>query len=1018
VGVPLVRWVLTWWGLGLAIAASAQEPRAVSLPDGTIVLYSATGQPDPNAPIDGVRLSAKDYADLVEKAREATQPIPPAECTIAWSWIDRTDGPAPALTITSRIRTSKRDQAVWLSLKGAIPTGIRVAGASKHGHVKTIGDGLAIVLPEPGDTEVTVEADVVTTLRAASTERGFDLGLPGAVLTNVTPAVGPHRALTLVSQSKLAGQETIRVAGGDRTTIRRLGNAESLTVTWPAKLLVDPRIDRMTADATVIAGETDAAVRTTIGITTSKESVGLVLPPEAVVRAVDSESLTKVERGTNLGEWRIVPANPGTLRLVAEYRIFRPKDGRIALGPYRLVGSAELSGRVRITMPVSHRIIPDSRDGLVAIDPGEPLLPDDPPVDLAFEYRTPAADGTIFAGQWRTIAASLTGRATLRATLGDRIALLKSSVRLTPRNREVREIVATVPAVWSSVRVGPDELVDEVVSADRPDGRRSLTIRLARPYSDAFELTFDSQIATAWGTTRRVELPLVQLTDATLTETRVTIVGAEDWEIQASSSTANLRQDLVEDRPGPRSNRNTLTGTIAGPFDGLTVTGKPDPPPLDATSVVELAVQERQTIVRQSIQLRSTGRHRRAVRLTGSAATAGLRTVPAAVPLGPGDLEIPWPATGNDLSIVLHYSLPRSGRREESIVPISVESATTATTTIHAWGPPGTRFGDPEGHWMIEPPRPIDGRESLPWLSMTAASRYGEPPPKWTPAIEAVGEGDPADVVVESSAVAIGRDRTVARYLISQWPPTGFDVTLNDDMKAELALDGRKFEMNQFFAGSRSSPGFATYRIVPGEGKAGKAGIVLQIRWPTRQGIAPQIERASFARPTTWLFEQPADRIVLAHGTPLNDWSWRADRGGLAAHAIEIDPRLANPDGDWPKAVDCFAVSTIARQPWHVSLPAALVIVFATAVASIGLVIVWNRRSTVSVAVIAIVVAFALVAAPAITKQLLAAGQTSVVFAPLLLVLQRWQTRRLQQLPGFSRIVEPASRATAVAKGD
>src|SRR5262245_52685689 len=74
-GRARVRFVL-FTVVTTALAASGQDPTkpakdkdAIRLPDGTIVFYTKSPD-DPNPPIDGVRLSAKEYKSLVDQAEQ------------------------------------------------------------------------------------------------------------------------------------------------------------------------------------------------------------------------------------------------------------------------------------------------------------------------------------------------------------------------------------------------------------------------------------------------------------------------------------------------------------------------------------------------------------------------------------------------------------------------------------------------------------------------------------------------------------------------------------------------------------------------------------------------------------------------------------------------------------------------------------------------------------------------------------------------------------------------------------
>src|SRR5207248_1621701 len=90
--------------LCVAAAGGAQDPprpakdkdAAVRLPDGTVVFYTKSPD-DPNPPVEGVRLSAKEYKALVDQAeqlkklKDGAKPPGPSECHIAGRVVARGD---------------------------------------------------------------------------------------------------------------------------------------------------------------------------------------------------------------------------------------------------------------------------------------------------------------------------------------------------------------------------------------------------------------------------------------------------------------------------------------------------------------------------------------------------------------------------------------------------------------------------------------------------------------------------------------------------------------------------------------------------------------------------------------------------------------------------------------------------------------------------------------------------------------------------------------------------------------
>ena len=121
----------------VALAVSAQEPPrptkdkdAIKLPDGTIVFYTKSPD-DPNPPIDGVRLSTKEYKALVEQAdqlkklRDGAKPASPSECQVTAAIATRGERTVAEVKLTYRFRTTGPRQALIRIASGRISASAR-----------------------------------------------------------------------------------------------------------------------------------------------------------------------------------------------------------------------------------------------------------------------------------------------------------------------------------------------------------------------------------------------------------------------------------------------------------------------------------------------------------------------------------------------------------------------------------------------------------------------------------------------------------------------------------------------------------------------------------------------------------------------------------------------------------------------------------------------------------------------------------------------------------------------------
>src|SRR5262245_30973597 len=159
-----------------AVAVSAQDPTkptkdkdAIKLPDGTIVFYTKSPD-DPNPPIDGVRLSAKEYKALVEQAeqlkklKDGAKPAGPSECHVAGRTAVRGDRTVVELSFTYRFRTTGPRQAVALGGGRTFPTGAKIDGDALPVLVAA-DDGVTVLAEHPGDHTLVMTAEAPVTAR-------------------------------------------------------------------------------------------------------------------------------------------------------------------------------------------------------------------------------------------------------------------------------------------------------------------------------------------------------------------------------------------------------------------------------------------------------------------------------------------------------------------------------------------------------------------------------------------------------------------------------------------------------------------------------------------------------------------------------------------------------------------------------------------------------------------------------------------------------------------------------------
>jgi hypothetical protein len=348
------------------------------------------------------------------------------------------------------------------------------------------------------------------------------------------------------------------------------------------------------------------------------------------------------------------------------------------------------------------------------------------------------------------------------------------------------------------------------------------------------------------------------------------------------------------------------------------------------------------------------------------------------------------------------------------------EAATHTEVTARVWGAGGRRADGYVGRWREVPPEPAAERDSLPWLTLTAAG-----PEPLAVLLAADGPAGPPAVVERSLIQAVladdGTTAVRARFVLLRWAG-GVDVDLPPGVAADVFVDGKRID---------PLPRPDGVRVPVPDPKPGRTACVLDVRvqgaaaggWRGRTILPPRV-RAAFRSPARWSVTHAAGTVPLVPAAAVQAdarWGWRgygfgpaaadspADldrwlRDGVEADAVEPPPAV--PPGGEVVAVRQPALGplTLIAVPRTAWVAGASFLAFATAV---GLARLRAAALGPAVLLLAVTATAAAVVLPHPTAQFVAAAQPGLLSAAVLVAgtaaADWYQRRKADRLPAFSR---------------
>ena len=219
------------------------------LPANAVIIVSDNPR-DAHDNVNGIVLSPEEYKKLLDSAERLKQlvsdkPEPPSVCRISGRFETRGTQEVAALRAEFQFRTTAVRSTVLLGLQKGKP----VAATIDDGKLAVLvplaeGDGFAVLVDSAGEHRVVVDLEVPLISRGTKgSERGVELGLPGAAITAIERLEMPKG----VTKVRLAGRtlSARQLAGGtEKAPAALLGPTPKLDLSWdasPANAKTDAR---------------------------------------------------------------------------------------------------------------------------------------------------------------------------------------------------------------------------------------------------------------------------------------------------------------------------------------------------------------------------------------------------------------------------------------------------------------------------------------------------------------------------------------------------------------------------------------------------------------------------------------------------------------------------------------------------------------------------------------------------------------------------------------------------------
>jgi hypothetical protein len=1015
-----------------------------------------------------VTLTQKEYQELLDKIARlegSAKAEAPSTCKIS----GQVNGDLAQLTVEFEFRTGTRRTRVALGCNQGYPTEARIDGHPPH--LRWGPEGHSVQVDEAGDHQLILKMDLPLAARERGAERGLDLDLPAAAATTLDLALpsGVKRVLLRTSVrgetvpgKPPAAQEHRTEApanGPSRLKTSGLGPVERLELTWESQApAAGPPLLAVTGSRVTVRVDDQRGVATHADITLAVrrgelKELQLLVPPQAVIsRPPDDDRVTHIDPpGKAVRAVRLKPTtDPLTLAVDVPHQ---RSDGRLAVGPFVVLGAVPQRGDIVVTVPADMTLDYHARGESQYL-----LLQREPTEDekkagnvLALQFSTlPGLDKAQPQPFMELEVGRLTGAVAARVSHALRLVREEGRPAAWRLTTTIEAQAFHTDADHLDVELPPDYAFDEnaVPPGDaqaQPLPGRQIRFLLTRKVKGKFQLTFEGQYSP----------DALKATDTGQMTVALPLLLGKKYDKGAVVS-VTLPQDLevVPPRAGPpwesgkpdaRNNR-TWTSTVDRWPERVEVAWRPYRPDLIVNGEVRVTLQGRQASVTHRLWLGPPAGQAAPEQLAlnvpreviGFTVVGEAEGTPRREGKDGARLVALAPPADRDHALVLKYSfrLPERPADPVKVPLVWPRAATGGETRVFVWSDPGTRPEWKGGNWQARRTEEVKDESSYPSLVLLS-DRPGEP--------LTLGLGEAAGValaafrvekaLIQATVGEAGEQHYRARFRLGQVAAPTIDVELPAALfrsvqpEVTVLLTGKTAVWRPVDDAGKETAVSRIARVQVPADAVGKS-LALEVNYTLLPGRsllqtqlqAPQLRGDPGAAPVRWQVVLPPSWVPLSQDVLGADYGW-GRRGWLYAlrptvSSAEFERWFAEPDsvpldaGKYPdptvavvrSSAEPLRLSHVPEQAWLMVCSLTLLIVgLALAFLSLPRAVFWGTLSALGVG--------ALLAGlfwPGVLGAVLYGCQPgALVLLPVLgfqwLLHQRYR-RQVVFLPGFTRL--------------
>ena len=827
--------------------AKAPSP-AIKAPSGTPI----SGTDKTNEVIqtgNGFLLTPERYKDLLDQIERLKKQIAPEKAAAPSACeldglVEHRGGQAVVrLKAIFKFKTTQPQSAVALGCQKAAAVKAQLDDGKLPQLLPPGESGLNVWVDAPGEHTLRLELETpVVTRGSKGTERGFEIGLPGAPITTLTFAAPPQVKRVSISRrevgSAAAAVPEVRRVDSARLTPGQggeaLGPVTSLEVSWEDPAQPTPAQGPRSAEADITVSITEGEVQTEarlrlkgtakewkfVAPATAEVSVGKPPPPTGDPQAKPVElpydqAPTLVRPDSNqLPVWKLQfkEAMPADLVVAISARTPRPRTsdakgarGTFPVGPIAALDVQQQSGTVHILTPPQIRATTIPKGDTRRQESG-----DEPTRGAVFRYQSLPPGPNNLPGpplelDIRPMAGTLYTQMQHQLQLAEGGWRLRTTIEVKPFYTEADRLELEVPAdLQNLVGSPPDEVEGVVPVRDAGPGRRVIQMRLASPRRRDFTVMLEGLYPQA-GDAHEATLALPRVLGAFDHDSQVMVAVPEGFDVRGSVREWETNRASTWALPlEPRgSGLSARANRALGEVD---LNWRPQQPEVRVDTVADVTLGSAQGRVNLQMRGSISGRMPTRLRLRGSDGIRNLVATPGSIePAAPGEWLVALPAdAGREFNLKLSYAFDRPlaharGDALPEVVPlIWLDGAAQVESRVRFWRDPmavpnrGVPVGA-DGPWQVLPPELVPERDSLPVLVLQASGNQLALPVRLSNTEERYGGAtswvDRALIQVQAGD---GNHRYRARFYVRRWKTSTMELVLPQAAAAaEVSLNGK-----------------------------------------------------------------------------------------------------------------------------------------------------------------------------------------------------------------------------------